>query len=76
MILATIGSNYSLETNSLAVRRRKYLLNYLAVPVLAVSAALLVKRGGTACTQLPSRVKCASAIRHCENHALRSGSYV
>ena len=72
MILATIGSNYSLETNSLAVRRRKYLLNYLAVPVLAVSAALLVKRGETACTH----VKCASAIRHCENHALRSGSYV
>ena len=40
MILATIGSNYSLETNSLAVRRRKYLLNYLPEdgprPVLAV----------------------------------------
>ena len=30
MILATIGSNYSLETNSLAVRRRKYLLKYLS----------------------------------------------
>ena len=40
MILATIGSNYSLETNSLAVRRRKYLLKYLPEdgprPALAV----------------------------------------
>ena len=31
MILASIGSNYSLETNSLSVCHRKYLLKYLAV---------------------------------------------
>ena len=61
MILATIGSNYSLETNSLAVRRRKYLLNYLpedGTPACAGSIAdtVLGKRGGTACThQLPSQ---------------------
>ena len=38
MILASIGSNYSLETNSLSVCHRKYLLKYLAVDGCPASA--------------------------------------
>ena len=63
MILASIGSNYSLETNSLSVCHRKYLLKYLAVdgcpdcrPVLAeVLATLLGKEDEP---QSPSQGKC------------------
>ena len=67
MILASIGSNYSLETNSLSVCHRKYLLKYLAVLVLAT---LLGKEE----TRMhPVR---GNAIRRCENHPLRLRSCV
>ena len=56
MILASIGSNYSLETNSLSVCHRKYLLKYLAVPVLAVVLATLLGKEET--PHAPSQGKC------------------
>ena len=65
MILASIGSNYSLETNSLSVCHRKYLLKYLAVPVLAVVLATLLGKEET--RMHPVR---GNAIRRCENHPL------
>ena len=68
MILASIGSNYSLETNSLSVCHRKYLLKYLAVPVLAVVLATLLGKEET--PHAPSHPVRGNAIRRCENHPL------
>ena len=61
MILASIGSNYSLETNSLSVCHRKYLLKYLAVPVLAVVLATLLGKEET--PHAPSHLVRGNAIR-------------
>ena len=72
MILASIGSNYSLETNSLSVCHRKYLLKYLAVLVLAT---LLGKE--ETCTQSPSQGKSempSAAVKTI--HSLQLRSYV